>query len=73
MKLSVSIADEDVAFLDRYAKDRRLPSRSAAIQDAVAQLRVAGLGDDYEAAWREWEVSGDGEAWDATAGDRPQE
>ncbi len=35
MKLSVSVSEEDVATLDRYAEAAGLTSRSAAIQRAI--------------------------------------
>lgn len=38
MKLSVSLSDEDVAVLDRYADAAGLSSRSAAIQRAIRML-----------------------------------
>lgn len=69
MKLSVSIPDEDVEFLDEYARRGGYPSRSAVVQRAVRMLRSEGLEDDYAAAIDEWETSGDAEAWESTAGD----
>ncbi len=36
---------------------------------AVGMLRLPELEHDYEAAWNEWEASGDHAAWDATAAD----
>jgi len=69
MKLSVSLSDEDVALLDDYARIAGLPSRSAALQHAVGLLRHADLDQDYAAAWDEWEVSGERDAWEGTVGD----
>jgi len=69
MKVSVSLPDDDVDFLDAYASERGLGSRSAALHRAVRLLRTQELGATYEAAWDEWERSGDADAWDATAGD----
>lgn len=69
MKLSVSLPDEDVAILDEFARTTGLPSRSAALHYAVGMLRLPGLERDYEAAWNEWEASGDHAAWEATAAD----
>lgn len=69
MKLSVSLPDEDVTILDEFARATGLPSRSAALQHAVRMLRLPGLEQDYEAAWDEWEASGDHAAWEATAAD----
>lgn len=69
MKVSVSLPEEDVEFLDRYAAVRGVPSRSAALQRAVRLLRASELGADYDAAWLEWTQSTDGRLWDATARD----
>ena len=69
MKLSVSVSDDDVAILDRFAATSGLPSRSAAVQHAIRLLATAGLEDDYAAAWEEWDASGDRAAWERTVGD----
>nr|WP_221185473.1 ribbon-helix-helix domain-containing protein [Flexivirga oryzae] len=61
--------DEDVAVLDEYARAAGLASRSAAVHHAVRLLRLPDLEHDYEAAWQEWDASGDHAAWDATAAD----
>jgi Arc/MetJ-type ribon-helix-helix transcriptional regulator len=69
MKLSVSLAEEDVAALDEYARMSGLKSRSAAVQHAIRLLRHPDLERDYAAAWTEWESSGEQAAWDTTASD----
>lgn len=69
MKLSVSLPHEDVAYLDDFARREGLPSRSAALHRAVRLLRSTALGAEYAAAWREWEESGEGPAWDAATAD----
>jgi Arc/MetJ-type ribon-helix-helix transcriptional regulator len=69
MKVSVSLPEDDVHFLDEYASERGLESRSAALQRAVRLLRTQELGATYEAAWGEWQATGDNEAWDSTTGD----
>ncbi len=69
MKLSVSLSDEDVVILDEYARSAGLPSRSAALHHAVRMLRLPDLEQDYEAAWGEWEDSGDQAAWTVTTAD----
>jgi hypothetical protein len=69
MKLSVSLSEEDVAILDEFAQTAGLPSRSAALHHAVRMLRLPELEHDYEAAWQEWEASGDQAAWGVTAAD----
>jgi Arc/MetJ-type ribon-helix-helix transcriptional regulator len=68
VKVSVSIPDEDVRFLDVYATAHGVPSRSAVVQRALALLRAADLGTDYAAAWAEW-GDAEAEAWEATVAD----
>lgn len=69
MKISVSLPDEDVEFLDEYAKKVGIDSRSAVIHRAVRLLRSAGLGPAYAAAFEEWEAGGEANVWDSVAGD----
>lgn len=68
MKLSVSLPDEDVAFLNAYAQAHAL-SRSAAVHHAIRELRAGQLADAYGQAWEEWTDSGAAHRWDAVAGD----
>lgn len=68
MKVSVSIPDEDVEFLDHYAAEHGVESRSGVVQRAVSMLRVSELGDDYAVAWDEWATT-DEALWEATAAD----
>ena len=68
MKLSVSIRDDDVEFIDHYADEHGVATRSGVVQRALSLLRTAELGDDYAAAWQEW--SGDDAAvWEPTVAD----
>jgi Arc/MetJ-type ribon-helix-helix transcriptional regulator len=69
MKLSVSIPDPDVEFIDTYAAEHGVDSRSGVVQRAVALLRASELGDAYAAAWDEWADGDDAEAWEATSAD----
>lgn len=69
VKLSVSLDDDDVAFIDEYAATHEVTSRSAVLRKAVDLLRVAELGHDYAAAWSEWSDSEDADLWDATSAD----
>lgn len=70
MKLSVSLPDDDVEYLDEYARAQRLESRSAALQKAVRLLRASELGSAYEDAWSEWaESDDDDELWGAVVDD----
>lgn len=67
--MSVSIPSVDVEFLDSYAHEHGIESRSAAIQQAIRLLRASDLGDAYELAWQEWEATGEAELWESTAAD----
>ena len=69
MKVSVSLPSDDVEYLDRYARDQGLGSRSAAMHRAVRLLRAGELGAEYESAWDEWADSEDAGAWERTVGD----
>lgn len=69
MKLSVSLPDDDVDFLDRYASTQGIGSRSAVVHKAVRLLRATELAPAYEQAWADWSNNDDGEAWDAVASD----
>ena len=68
MKISMSLPDEDVTFLDAYVIEKGLPSRSAALHKAVRLLRATGLGAAYESAWAEWSDD-DQQLWDQVAQD----
>lgn len=69
MKLSVSLPDEDVDFLDAYARAQGIASRSAVVHKAVRFLKASELGSAYEDAWRDWLDSDDAVVWDSAAGD----
>lgn len=68
VKLSVSLPDADVEFIDQYGEEHGVESRSGVVQRAVSLLRVSELGSDYEAAWAEWAKS-DADLWDTTGDD----
>lgn len=68
MKLSVSLPDEDIEFIDEYTKAYGVGSRSAVVHRAVTLLRARELGEAYAAAWTDWEA-GDADLWDVTAPD----
>lgn len=69
MKVSVSLPDEDVEFLDTYAEREGFASRSAVVHKAVRLLRASELGAAYEDAWAEWATSDDSAMWDTSAAD----
>jgi Arc/MetJ-type ribon-helix-helix transcriptional regulator len=78
MKVSVSLPQEDVDFLDDYVHRRGGPSRSAVLHHAIDLLRRNDLEDAYADAWAEWaqgEQSADAadgepvESWDEAVAD----
>jgi len=68
VKVSISLPDDDVRFLDEYAARAGTESRSAVVHEAIGLLRSAGLEEAYAAAWEESEAD-DSILWDGTAGD----
>ena len=68
MKLSVSLPDDEVAFLDAIAREHA-ETRSAAVLRAVRLLRARELEDAYAEAFTQWRDSGDGATWTTTAPD----
>ncbi len=69
MKVSVSIPESDVEFLDDYARSHGIASRSATLHRAIRLLRASELSQHYAAAFTEWEDSGEGSVWDAAVAD----
>jgi metal-responsive CopG/Arc/MetJ family transcriptional regulator len=69
MKISVSLPDADIAYLDHIAAQRDRSNRSAILHEAIAALRERELTNDYEQAAREWVTSGEAAAWDNVASD----
>jgi Arc/MetJ-type ribon-helix-helix transcriptional regulator len=67
VKLSVSLPEDDIAFLDEYTTSHGVPSRSAALQQAVALLRAHELSDSYADAWAEW--GPEAQVWEPTVAD----
>lgn len=65
----MSLPQEDVEFLDAYARDEGFDSRSAVVHKAVRLLRASTLGAAYEDAWEEWARSDDAVAWDVAVAD----
>ena len=68
VKVSISLSEADVAFLDQQTLAGTFDSRSAAVQAAVNLLRQGELADAYAAAFAEWSEEDD-HAWDASASD----
>lgn len=68
MKVSISLPEGDLHFIDEYAERRDIGSRSAVVHEAIAMLRSRELEDSYVDAFEEWE-SGDAALWEPTAAD----
>ena len=69
MKISVSLPEEDVSFVDGYARRTGAASRSAAIHDAIELLRASRLEEEYAEAFAEWDGSEDAAFWDQFSAD----
>jgi Arc/MetJ-type ribon-helix-helix transcriptional regulator len=69
MKLSVSLPEEVVVYLDSYAHREGFDSRSAVLQQAVRLLQETELVEAYKVAFDEWEGSEDAQLWETTVGD----
>ena len=69
LAIDASTYQGDVALLDEFARASGLRSRSAAVQHAIRLLRHPDLEGDYEAAWNDWESSGESANWEGTVQD----
>ncbi|MES1169826.1 MAG: type II toxin-antitoxin system ParD family antitoxin [Leifsonia sp.] len=69
MKLSISLSEEDVDFLDRETSAGAFESRSAAVAAAVRLLRQRELVDAYRESFAEWANSEESELWDRVSSD----
>jgi Arc/MetJ-type ribon-helix-helix transcriptional regulator len=69
MKVSVSLPDDDVRYLDSYARSQGFESRSAVLHKAVGLLRASELEQAYADAWASWQSSAEAEDWDTTSAD----
>ena len=54
-KLSITLPDDTLKALDSLIEERKIPSRSAAIQAAVKQYITPDLRDAYARAMQEWD------------------
>lgn len=64
MKISVSLPDDDVAFIDE-----RGSNRSAVLHEAIQLMRERQLTADYTDAFSDWDSSDDAKLWDGVSGD----
>lgn len=67
--MSVSLPDDDVAFIDEFLERSGDETRSAVLQRAISMLRAVQLADSYDVAFREWHESGEADVWDVAVGD----
>jgi len=68
MKVSVSLPEEDIEFLDAYVDSQGFASRLAVVHKAVRLLRAAELGAAYEDAFGEWSRD-EADLWESTVAD----
>jgi Arc/MetJ-type ribon-helix-helix transcriptional regulator len=69
MKISVSLPESDIAFVDEYAAKSTAESRSAVIHAAIELLRASQMEGEYAAAWDEWDSGDDAHLWEHTTAD----
>lgn len=68
MKLSVSLPEDDVAFIDQYAERTGIAKRSAVLHRAIQLLQMTEMETAYAQAFDEWGAD-DAQAWDSTSND----
>lgn len=69
MKVSISLSEEDLAYLDAETEAGTFPSRSAVVAAAIGAYRNRDLVTAYLEAFREWDAAGEDEAWARVLGD----
>lgn len=67
MKVSISLPEKDIDFIDRYITEHGELSRSAVVRKALDRLQAESLEAAYYQRWMEW--SEEDELWDSLAGD----
>jgi Arc/MetJ-type ribon-helix-helix transcriptional regulator len=68
-KISLSLPEADLAFLDAETLGGRYPSRSAAVHEAIRLLRESRLADAYAEAFGEWSDGDDSQLWESSSSD----
>lgn len=66
-KLSVSIDQQLLTFLEGYQQEHQIKSKSEVISEALRLLRERELESQYAAAMQEWKQEAD--LWEAVTGD----
>ena len=68
MKVSISLSDDDLAFIDKETHQGGYASRSAAVAAGIRLLRERELVDSYASAFAE-QSEDEAQLWDSTAAD----
>ncbi|RLK59297.1 antitoxin [Actinokineospora cianjurensis] len=69
MKLSVSLPEVDVQFIDEYLARFDAATRSSVIQLAIGLLRESSMREEYAQAFAEWDGSDDAGLWESAVAD----
>ncbi len=69
VKLSVSVDQDFLPFIERYQQDHTVRTKSEVIERALKLLRKAELEAAYRAAGREWREHPDAALWENTVAD----
>jgi len=69
VKISTTVTEFDLAFLEKYTAQHGLPSRAAGFHAAIKALRELELQQQYLEADEEWYTSGEAEVWECVSGD----
>lgn len=68
MKVSVSLPDDDIDFLDARVRGQEFESRSAAVHAAIRLMRAVALTSAYAEAADEWQATEEG-VWESSIRD----
>ncbi|GAA3049844.1 Transcriptional regulator, contains Arc/MetJ-type RHH (ribbon-helix-helix) DNA-binding domain [Actinokineospora globicatena] len=69
VKLSVSLPEVDVQFIDEYLSRFDVATRSSVIQVAIGLLRESAMREEYAQAFAEWDAADDAALWESTVAD----
>ncbi len=68
-KLSISVKDNWLSFIEEYQKNYNIKSRSEVLERGLAALKQLELQDQYHLAYKEWFNSDENDIWDLTTAD----
>lgn len=69
IKLSVSVDQTFVPFIERYQHDHTIRTKSEVVERALELLRKAELEQAYKEAAQDWLENPDAALWENTVGD----